>query len=148
MILGAFADLCVADVQGSVAFYRQLLGFEVIADQEWYVELGVNARVALALVQSGHPTVPAAAGTRPTGLLVSFEVTNAAEVHEVARAMGCPFVLDLETGLGQKHFMVLDPDGALVDVIERVPLTREDRQKLVAFRRDYRARGRDETAAV
>lgn len=43
------------------------------------------------------------------------------------------------TELGQCHFMVLDPDGAVVDVIERVPMTAEDRRHLARYRRDHRA---------
>ena len=67
MVVGWFADLCVADVGASRAFYAQLLDLTVLVDHGWYVELGVDDRVALALVQRGHETVPAQAWTRAAG---------------------------------------------------------------------------------
>ena len=137
VVSGAFADLCVADVAVSVAFYRRLLGLEVRTDLGWYVELadGDGDRTVLALVQSGHATVPKASVGPPRGLLVSFEVDDAEAIERLAREIGCPFVRELTTELGQCHFMVLDPDGAVVDVIERVPMTAEDRRRLFRGRR-------------
>ncbi len=137
---GAFVDLCVADVAASSAFYRSLLGLAVIVDHGWYVELGAGDRVALALVQAGHETVPAAAGHPPSGVLVSFEVEDASAAAEVARGMGCTPVVDLVTELGQRHFMVIDPDGAVVDVIERVAMTAVDLRRLARYRRQHQQR--------
>ena len=138
MVSGAFADLCVADVAVSVAFYRRLLGLAVRTDLGWYVEFGSGDRVVLALVQSGHATVPTVSAGPRRGLLVSFEVDDAAAIERVAREISCPFVHELTTALGQRHFMVLDPDGAVVDLIERVPITAEDRRRLARYRRDRR----------
>ena len=138
MIHGAFADLCVADVAVSVEFYRRLLEVDVVTDQGWYVELGADGRVLLALVDAAHETVPALAGRPPRGLLVSFETDDAARVAAAARTMGCPFVVEPVHELGQHHFMVVDPDGAVVDVIERVPFTADDRRRLARYRRRHR----------
>jgi hypothetical protein len=94
------------------------------------------------LVETGHPTVPAAAGTRPSGLLVSFEVDDAARHAQAADDMGCEFVVPLSEELGQRHFMVRDPDGAVVDVIERIPLSAADMRRLAQLRgRATRKRG-------
>jgi catechol 2,3-dioxygenase-like lactoylglutathione lyase family enzyme len=134
---GAFVDLCVADVAASSAFYRSLLGLGVIVDHGWYVELGAGDRVALALVRAGHETVPPAAGSRPSGVLVSFEVDDASAAAEVARRMGCTFPVELVEELGQRHFMVVDPDDAVVDVIERIPLTAADLRRLARYRREH-----------
>jgi catechol 2,3-dioxygenase-like lactoylglutathione lyase family enzyme len=134
---GAFVDLCVADVAASSGFYRSLLGLGVIVDHGWYVELGAGDRVALALVQAGHETVPSAAGRAPSGVLVSFEVDDASEAAEVAGRMGCRFAVELVEELGQRHFMVVDPDGAVVDVIERIPLTAADLRRLARYRHQH-----------
>jgi len=75
-VVGAFADLYVAEVARSIAFYRSLLGLEVIVDHEWYAELGAGGRTLLALVQRGHPTVPPAAGSSPSGLDPAGEVVE------------------------------------------------------------------------
>ena len=137
MLLGSFTDVCVADVRVSVAFYTSLLGLDVIVDHGWYAELGAQGRTLIALVQSGHEAIPAAASTPPRGVLVSFEVDNAAAVYETARRLGCVVLVELVSELGQQHFMVSDPDGAVVDVIERVALTAADLRRLARYRRRH-----------
>ena len=141
MVLDSFPDLCVADVDASAGFYTTLLGLTVRMNHGWYVELGNTDATLLALVQSGHRTVPRAAGDRPTGLLVSFEVDDATAYAQTATRMGCVFVLPLTDELGQRHFMVLDPNGAVVDVIERIALTRDDLRALAVLRRAARSSG-------
>ena len=137
MVLGSFADLCVQDVGSSVAFYRSLLQLDVLVDHGWYAELGVGAQTLIAFVQSGHDTVPAITATPPRGVLMSFEVDNADAAYANAAAVRCPVLVDLVTELGQRHFMVADPDGAVVDVIERVALTAADLRQLARHRRAH-----------
>jgi len=140
MVLGSFADLCVQDVGTSVAFYRSLLQLEVLVDHGWYAELGVRAETLIAFVQSGHDTVPEITATSPRGVLVSFEVDSADEVYANVPAVRCPVLVDLVTELGQRHFMVADPDGAVIDVIERVALTGADMRRLARHRRAHALR--------
>ena len=139
MVTGWFADLCVADVAASREFYVHLLGLGVAVDHGWYVELAHDGRVALALVEDGHETIPAASAGPPRGLLVSFEVDDAAAVRDRADELGAPTLVELCTELGQRHVMVADPDGTIVDVIERVPMTAADRRRLAALRRASRS---------
>jgi len=138
VIRASFADLCVADVERSMRFYGGLLDLEVLVDHGWYAELGRAGEIRLALVEAGHETVPIEAGARPRGLLVSFEVDDVDAVAAVAHELGCRFVLEPVRELGQRHFMVADPDGAVVDVIERVDLDAEDRRRLVRHRMQHR----------
>jgi catechol 2,3-dioxygenase-like lactoylglutathione lyase family enzyme len=135
VVFNSFPDLCVGDVRAAATFYRSLLSLDVVVDHGWYVELGLGDRVLLALVQAGHETVPAPVGSPARGLLVSFEVDDAGVCADAAARMGCAFVVDLVAELGQRHFMVCDPDGAVVDVIQRVALTKPDRVRLAAYRR-------------
>ena len=140
MVITAFADLCVADVPASTAFYRDLLGLDVLVDLGWYVELGGDGRAMLALVQAEHDTVPRQAGCPARGVLVSFDVHEIDEYVARIRDHGCPVIVDLTEELGQRHVMVLDPDGTVVDVIERVPMTSADRRRLARYRRQHLAR--------
>ena len=139
MVLGAFCDLCVTDVAASIAFYRRLLGLEVVVDLGWYAELGAGGRVVLAFVASGHETVPAEAVGPARGVLVSFEVDDAGAVDALARDMGCAVRRPLTVEFGQRHVMVADPDGTIVDIIERIPLTPGDVRRLAGYRRRVRA---------
>jgi len=135
VLTGWFADLCVADVARSIAFYTALVDLDVLVDHGWYAELGAGGRTALALVRRGHETVPATAGGPARGLLVSFEVDDVDAVVGRAERLGAPVVWPLANELGQRHLMVADPDGTIVDVIQRVPLTALDRRRLAAYRR-------------
>jgi catechol 2,3-dioxygenase-like lactoylglutathione lyase family enzyme len=134
MVLGAFPDICVSDVGASIEFYRSLLGLDVLVDHGWYAELGAGGRTLVAFVQSGHETVPAVTHTAPRGVLVSLEVDDAALTYAKATALGCCVLVELVRELGQHHFMVSDPDGAVVDIIERVPLTKADLRRLAHYR--------------
>jgi catechol 2,3-dioxygenase-like lactoylglutathione lyase family enzyme len=134
VLLGAFADLCVPDVTATTAFYRALLDLETIVDLGWYVELGVGERVLLALVLDGHETIPAEVRGPPGGLLVSFEVDDVPAVAERVAAIGCRVVHGPVDELGQRHVMVADPSGTIVDVIQRIPLTMDDRRRLAGLR--------------
>ena len=140
MVTGSFPDLCVGDVTASVGWYRALLDLDVVVDQGWYAELGVGGATLVAFVQSGHETVPSRAGARPGGVLVSFEVDDATSVAARADALGLDVAVELTVELGQRHLMVVDPDGAVVDVIERVPLERRDRARLAVLRRRHAER--------
>jgi catechol 2,3-dioxygenase-like lactoylglutathione lyase family enzyme len=140
MVTGSFADLCAADVDRSVAFYRALLDLDVLVDHGWYAELGVESQTFLALVERDHETIPAVSGAPPRGVLVSFEVDDADAAAQRAAQLAAPVLIELVTELGQHHFMVQDPDGAVVDVIERVPLSSVDVRRLVTLRRAMRSR--------
>jgi len=142
MVLGSFADLCVEDVGACASFYVRLLELEVMVDQGWYCELGIDGRTLLALVEQRHETVPDAADGPAHGLLVSFEVDDAQPVAVAATELGCSFLAPPVRELGQFHFMVADPNGTVVDVIERVPLTGGDRRRLAALRQRSRGRTR------
>lgn len=141
MVTGSFPDLCVQDVAASVAWYRAVLELDVVTDHGWYAELGTGATIRIAFVQSGHETVPSQAGRRPAGILVSFEVDDAKSVADRAHALGLDIVVALTAELGQLHLMVVDPDGAVVDIIERVPLARHDLARLATLRRRHAEAG-------
>jgi catechol 2,3-dioxygenase-like lactoylglutathione lyase family enzyme len=128
----------VDDVEASISFYNRLLGLAVSADVGWYVELGRTGRdeVALALVERGHPSVPAGFDTSRGGMLVSVLVSDASDLAAAARERGERFAQECrDEDFGQRHFMVVDPDGFLVDVIQRIPPSLAFRRALVEGRR-------------
>ena len=137
MVLGSFADLCVQDVESSISFYRSLLDLDVIVEHGWYAELGAGGQTLIAFVRSGHETVPDVTATPPRGVVVSFEVDNADAAYTNAVALSSPVLVELVTELGQRHFMIADPDGAVVDVIQRVALTGADLRRLARYRQAH-----------
>jgi catechol 2,3-dioxygenase-like lactoylglutathione lyase family enzyme len=124
VITSIFPTICAADVAASRRFYVEHLGFEVVFDSGWYVQLEAPSghRPQIGLVERDHPSVPAAFRLAPAGVLISVEVDDVDAVHAGSVAAGLEIALDLRSeAFGQRHFMTVDPDGILVDVITPIP---------------------------
>jgi catechol 2,3-dioxygenase-like lactoylglutathione lyase family enzyme len=144
-ILRWYPCLCVDDVERSVDFYVDLLGLEVSADVGWYVELspaGSSTRpppVVVSFVARGHDSVPAGFDLQRGGVLVSVIVDEVDPVAERAGQRGLPIAQPCrDEEVGQRHLMVVDPDGFLVDVIQPIPPSGAFRRALVEGRRRRR----------
>lgn len=109
----------------TAAFYRQLLDLSPTFVADWYVSLAAPGSGAqFATVARDHPSVPAGFRTAPAGSLVTVEVNDAAAVWATALSMDAEVELELrDEAWGQRHFLLRDPDGLLVDVIESIPPT-------------------------
>jgi catechol 2,3-dioxygenase-like lactoylglutathione lyase family enzyme len=122
----AGAILAVSDFQRSLAFYRDLLGFEVDAlyDEPPYATLS-RAGTRLSLAEEGHrapdhdvvmqaPKDPARAHA-----IIVLEVSDAHAVHAELEAAEAEFVAPLYSPpWGGHRFFVIDPDGYLVEIEE------------------------------
>lgn len=119
-----FPDICSDDLAASQNFYRDLLGFEVIFENAWYVQMQHPRRPAaqIAFVARDHQSVPKAYQARAHGVLVTVELDDVDACHAHARALGVALVYPLVSEVwGQRHFMVADPNGLLVDVVQLIP---------------------------
>jgi catechol 2,3-dioxygenase-like lactoylglutathione lyase family enzyme len=135
----AYPCLCVDDLVRSIEFYCALLDLAVVVDVEWYAEVAsVGQPAMLAFVARGHATIPSGCDAVRGGVLVSVIVPDAHAVHARAIAMGVEVVLELcDEAFGQRHFMGMDPDGFVVDVIEQIPPSLAFRKQLVEGRRRW-----------
>ncbi|GAA5070268.1 VOC family protein [Nocardia iowensis] len=110
-------------------FYTKWLGFEITFEADWYISLRRQGEVAyeLALLDYTHPTVPEAYRKPVQGLLLNFEVADVdAEWERLVVNGGLAAELALRTEeFGQRHFIVADPSGVLIDMITEVPPTGE-----------------------
>ncbi|MBG0826705.1 VOC family protein [Planomonospora sp. ID67723] len=120
-LTGFYPVICTARLQESHDFYTRLLGFETTFEADWYVSLRRqgNPGYELALLDPTHPTVPEGRGTPAQGLLLNFEVEDVdAEWDRLVVGEGLRPVLGLRSeDFGQRHFIVADPGGVLIDVI-------------------------------
>jgi uncharacterized glyoxalase superfamily protein PhnB len=87
-------------------------------EAEWYVSLR-RGSYELALLDHTHPTLPEAYREKVAGLLLNFEVADAdAEWERLVVHAGLSPELPLRSeDFGQRHFIVADPNGVLIDVI-------------------------------
>jgi catechol 2,3-dioxygenase-like lactoylglutathione lyase family enzyme len=123
MLESSYPVLMVADVRATADFYIRFLGFEETFANDWYVSLR-NGANELAFVDAGHDSIPAGHRAPSRGVLINLEVADAA--REYARLAALEPLLPLrDEAFGQRHFIVRDPAGNLVDVIENIPPSAE-----------------------
>ncbi|RAV16747.1 VOC family protein [Paenibacillus contaminans] len=114
-------------VAASAEFYRNHFGFETVFEADWYVSLRLprddKTEFELAILMSGHPTVPAAYRQSVNGLILNFEVDDVdAEYERLITREKLPLQLDIRNEeFGQRHFITSDPNGVLIDVIKIIP---------------------------
>lgn len=106
-------------------FYVATFGFVRVFDSDWYVQLlheQSGAELAFMLPNLENQPVFLHRKFGGEGVIVSLEVTNAQEEFERVSALGTVEILlgFTEEDWGQKHFMVRDPSGAYVDIVEQI----------------------------
>jgi uncharacterized glyoxalase superfamily protein PhnB len=116
------------DVAEASAFYQRHFGFTPLYASDWYVHLQseVDPSVNLALVAKDHPTVPAAGRGKIGGVILNFEVHDVDAEYDRLSTEGGSIVLPLQDEeFGQRHFILLGPDGVLIDIIRPIPPSAE-----------------------
>ncbi len=125
MLTSFYPVICTSRIQESRDFYTRLLGFETVFEAGWYVSLRRTGPLPyeLALLDYRHPTLPEAYRAPVRGLLLNFEVEDVdAEWERLVVREGLRAELELRSeDFGQRHFIVADPDGVLIDVITPIP---------------------------
>ena len=121
----AGAILAVADIERSLAFYRDRLGFEVEAvyDEPPYATLAL-AGTRLSLAQQGHPAddrpgveMSAPADPSRANVLLVVEVDDARADHARLSEASVRFLAEpYEPPWGGCRFFCVDPDGYLVEI--------------------------------
>jgi catechol 2,3-dioxygenase-like lactoylglutathione lyase family enzyme len=125
MATRAGAILAVTDVDRSVAFYRDRIGFEVEAlyDDPPYATLTL-AGTRLSLAEQGHPAEdrPGVAMTAPAdpgraNVVLVVETDDARSEHRRLADEGVRFLAEpYEPPWGGCRFFCVDPDGYLVEI--------------------------------
>lgn len=116
------------NLQASRDFYVGLLGFGLTFEADWYISLKHPRGHELALLDYTHESVPVDYRKPLTGLLLlNFEVPDVdAEYARLIQEVGLPLLLELRSeAFGQRHFITVDPNGILIDVITLIPPTGE-----------------------
>lgn len=116
-------------VAETAAFFERYLRFSAVFSSDWYVHLRSieDESVNLAVLDAHHETVPTIArGATAAGLLLNFEVDDVDAWYVELEAAGLPIVQPLrDEDFGQRHFIVADPNGVLIDIIKPIPPSAE-----------------------
>lgn len=109
----------VRDVTATSRFYQDHLGFTPVFESDWYVQLrGGDKAHELAIIAFDHESIPPAGRQLSTGVILSFEVADAASDAQRLESAGVPIAQPLRDEVfGQRHVIVADPNGILIDII-------------------------------
>jgi catechol 2,3-dioxygenase-like lactoylglutathione lyase family enzyme len=116
----------VTDVDESIAFYCQQLGFEEVMHPA--PTFAMLSRGDLRLVISAAGGGPGGGQAMPDGTLpqpggwnrFTIEVTDLAATVEKLRAGGARFRNDIVTGVGGKQTLLEDPSGNPIELFEPI----------------------------
>lgn len=113
-------------VSESKDFYTKHFGFSVTFEADWYVSLKKDS-YELAILDYTHPTMPESYRKNAQGLILNFEVEDVdAEYERLIKKSKLPLQRDIRSeDFGQRHFITVDPNGVLIDVITVIPPSEE-----------------------
>jgi len=112
-------NICSDDLQQSKAFYVELLGLNVKYDSDWYVQLCTpeNSEVEYGIIKKDHELVPSEYQKNPSGMYVTFVVSDVDTKYKKALEMSVPIIQEPRNEFyGQRRFLVRDPNGCLIDI--------------------------------
>lgn len=112
-------------VKECVPLYVDNFGFTVVFEQDWYVHLvHEKSGAELAFMAPDVDSQPKELhpGFGGEGIVYSFEVDSAeSEYNRLASKDDVDIVLDLkDEPWGQRHFIMRDPAGILIDVVQQL----------------------------
>ncbi|HLK56283.1 MAG TPA: VOC family protein [Chthonomonadaceae bacterium] len=113
--IGEINILCT-DTHRSLAFYRDVLGFEVLAQEEdaYHLRCGEIGFLLLAVADAARPLLPYCA-TPEFSIDLLVEDLNATYAHLQSHQV--TFVSEREPN--RNRFFIRDPDGLVFEVIQR-----------------------------
>jgi len=119
--VASFPIFITEKLQQSKDYYTENFGFNAVFENDWYVHLVSLNGIQIGFLTPEHPSQPdffhqAFSGE---GAIFSLEVKDADEAYRIAQERKLNIRLAVKSEeWGQKHFVVEDPGGVKIDVIE------------------------------
>ena len=102
-------------------FYKTYFDFEEVFTSDWYIQLAHKSGAEIALMSPNLPNQPEFlhAAHKGGGTVYTFETDDAKAAYESLITRKASFILDLkDEEWGQRHFILEDPSGVFVDVVQ------------------------------
>jgi len=120
-----FPVMVTANLEAVKAYYESVFGFDaVFYDADFYLHLvSPNSGVQLGFLIPEHASQPEFLRPLmfPEGYVISLEVKDAAQAYEEAKKMNLTMAMEFKKeAWGQVHFMLLDPAGFRIDVVQHI----------------------------
>lgn len=102
-------------------FYKTYFDFEEVFTSDWYIQLAHKSGAEIAVMSPNLPNQPdfLQDAHNGKGIVFTFETKDATKAYAELKDKGTSFKLDLkDEEWGQRHFILEDPSGVYVDVVE------------------------------
>jgi len=102
------------------AFYDGLLGLRPVFDNGWFVlfQAEGNPLAQIAFIEPDHGSIPGPFRQPATGVLLTVEADDVDAAYARVRERGVAVLFEpRDEAWGQRHFMLVDPHGLVVDVV-------------------------------
>lgn len=99
--------------QETVSFYRDILGFPVTFENNWFVEFEVNAHARLSVANEQRTTMKSAGGR---GLTLVFQVNKADATWQYLMSRDVNVGKIADHPWGGRAFFLFDPEGNRLEV--------------------------------
>lgn len=113
------AGIVTHRLEESRKFYTDILGFEVVFDNGWYVLLSREGH-QLSFLQPNHETQqplfrPAFEGK---GVYLTVDVDDVDAEYQRIKRLKVPMAIDIrDEPWGDRHFAIMDPNGVGIDIV-------------------------------
>jgi predicted enzyme related to lactoylglutathione lyase len=117
-----FPVIITKQLEDTKQFYVSLLNCSLIFESDWYIQLVSPKGLEIGLMIARHPSQPdyLQNAYEGNGVVLSFEVADVNEEYENVKAAGLKTMYDIKTEeWGQRHFMIRDPNGMVVDIVQQ-----------------------------
>ena len=118
-------NLSSAAFAASRDFYAALFDLGVSVELDWYLQLAPQSdnKLNIGFVKPDHELfagrTASAAGTH--GLVLTVHVDDVDEAYERAKRLGAEIAAEIRNEEhGQRHFLVVDPNGVLLNVMSTI----------------------------
>jgi uncharacterized glyoxalase superfamily protein PhnB len=120
-----FPVMVTANLEAVKAFYESVFGFNtVFYDADFYLHLvSPHSGIQLGFLMPEHASQPDFLKPlmSPDGYVISLEVKDATKAYTEAQKMDLAIAMELKEEVwGQLHFMLQDPAGFRIDVVQHV----------------------------
>lgn len=102
-------------------FYKKFFGFDEAFTSDWYIQLVHKGGAEIAVMLPNQANQPdfLHADFSGKGIVFTFETKDAQAVYDQLKQKNAPIIHDIrDEEWGQRHFILQDPSGVFVDVVQ------------------------------
>ncbi len=102
-------------------FYKNYFDFKEAFVSDWYIQLAHKGGAEIAVMLPNQANQPdfLHEGYSGKGMVFTLETKDAQEVYDSLKSKNAPIIHDIrDEEWGQRHFILQDPSGVFVDVVQ------------------------------